>query len=255
MRPSLVRFLRPVGSGLLLLILWLGAAVAEEPSFPALTGRVVDQADILSPDTEARLTALLQDYEAQTSHQVVVVTLESLQGLTIEDFGVRLGRHWAIGQAGEDNGVLLIVAPLEREVRIEVGYGLEATLTDALSRSIIEQNIVPYFKDGDWDGGVSAGTLAILTVLSPKTLGEAGDKAPSPAPEEDNLLAWLLGSGAFLLLNVFLQRRLGWAGLFSLYGHLMVSLLLSGRGGGRGGSGGFSGGGGSFGGGGASGRW
>ena len=104
-------------------------------TFPTLTGRVVDEANILDPATQrAALTQKLADLEAKSTDQVVVVTLKSLQGTSIEDYGYQLGRHWQIGQKDKNNGVLLIVAPNERKVRIEVGYGLEGTLTDLVSQ-------------------------------------------------------------------------------------------------------------------------
>jgi len=118
---------------------------------------VVDEANILDPATRAALTQKLADFEAKTSDQLVVVTLKSLQGTSIEDFGVELGRRWRIGQKDTNNGVLLIVVPSERKVRIEVGYGLEGTLTDAVSKLIIENAIIPRFRANDIPGGVSRG--------------------------------------------------------------------------------------------------
>jgi uncharacterized protein len=135
------------------------------PSFPALTGRVVDGANLLPSVVERQLTQQLKAYEDKTTNQVVVVTLKTLQGYEIADYSYQLGRHWGIGQAGQDNGVLLVVAPKERKVRIEVGYGLEATLTDALSKQIIDYEIIPRFKQKDYAGGIEAGTKAILGVL------------------------------------------------------------------------------------------
>src|SRR5690606_32575561 len=122
---------------LALLALAMPAALAA-PTFPELTGRVVDQADVIPADVEASLEAKLAALEASTTDQFVVVTLASLQGYEIADFGYQLGRHWAIGQKESNNGVLLIIAPAERAVRFEVGYGLEGALTDALTRVIIE---------------------------------------------------------------------------------------------------------------------
>src|SRR5256885_10057988 len=136
-----------------------------EPSFPALTGRVVDQAQILDAAARTRIDGKLEQLESKTSTQLVVATLRSLQGYDIADYGYRLGRSWGIGQKGKNNGAILLVAPNERKVRIEVGYGLEGTLTDALSRTIIERDILPAFKRGDLNGGVLAGTSALLRVL------------------------------------------------------------------------------------------
>lgn len=135
------------------------------PEFPALSGRVVDQANLLSPQAERQLTVMLSQHEEATSNQVVVVTLSSLGGYEIADYGYQLGREWGIGQKGRDNGVLLIVAPNERKVRIEVGYGLEGSLTDARSKQIIETEITPRFKKKDMEGGIIAGIRAILGTI------------------------------------------------------------------------------------------
>src|SRR5918995_1370970 len=142
------------------------AAFAQSLTFPELTGRVVDGAGILDAATRDQLKKLSADLEAKTTDQLVVVTLKSLQGTSIEDYGYQLGRHWQIGQKGKDNGVLLIVAPNERKVRIEVGYGLEGTLTDAVSRLIIENAIVPRFRANDIPGGITRGVDDIVSVLT-----------------------------------------------------------------------------------------
>src|SRR6202158_3534798 len=142
---------------LLCVCLRMGAASAAEPIFPALTGRVVDEAHILDAAARAGIERKLADFETKTGRQVVVVTLPSLQGYEIEDYGYRLGRQWGIGQKGSNNGALLIVAPNERRVRIEVGYGLEGTLTEAVSRLIIENGILPRFRAGDFSGGIQRG--------------------------------------------------------------------------------------------------
>lgn len=157
---------RHIGITILLWAAFLFMSPAQAaPEFPALSSRVVDQAGLLSRDAESRLSAMLAQHEQATSNQVVVVTLSSLQGYPIETYGYQLGRHWGIGQKGKNNGVLLIVAPTERKVRIEVGYGLEGTLTDALSKNIIETVITPRFKKGDMEGGIVAGTRAILGTI------------------------------------------------------------------------------------------
>src|SRR5579872_3802909 len=136
------------------------------PQFPALTGRVVDGANILSGATKADLDGKLAALEAKTSRQLVVVTLASLNGYDISDYGYQLGRAWGIGQAKLNNGVLLIVAPNEHKVRIEVGYGLEPILTDALSEIIIQNAILPSFRKGDFNGGVEQGADALIEQLS-----------------------------------------------------------------------------------------
>src|SRR5262249_17734495 len=151
--------------------------------FPQLTGRVVDQAGILTRSTRDGLTEMLAQFEQATRQQVVVVTLSSLQGYPIEDLGYQLGRKWGIGQKGKNTGALLIVAPNERKVRTEGGYGLEGTLTDAASRAIIEREILPNFRNGDLDGGVVAGTAAIVTLLGGNP--SVGGASPSAQPAND----------------------------------------------------------------------
>src|SRR5262249_45343900 len=154
-----------LGSSALLLVAWIAAAAAAL-TFPQLTGRVVDDAGILDTATKADLDRKLADFESKTTGQLVVVTLKSLQGTSIEDYGYQLGRHWGIGQKEKNSGALLIVAPNQRQVRIEVGYGLEGTLTDAISKLIIENSILPRFKAGDFAGGISRGVDDIIQVLS-----------------------------------------------------------------------------------------
>ncbi|HEY9234529.1 MAG TPA: TPM domain-containing protein, partial [Phenylobacterium sp.] len=149
------------------LILAFSFAVAfAAPTFPPLTGRVVDNANILSPQAEQELTTELANLEAQTGRQLVVATLPDLQGYEIEDYGYQLLRTWGIGDKDRDDGVVLIVAPGERKVRIEVGYGLEPVLTDALSSLIINQKILPAFKEGRMEEGVVEGTRAIAQQLA-----------------------------------------------------------------------------------------
>ncbi|HEY5346889.1 MAG TPA: TPM domain-containing protein, partial [Rhizomicrobium sp.] len=192
---------------------WLAAAfaafcliapAAAAPTFPALTGRVVDDANILSPETKAELNDKLAALEAKTSRQLVVVTLPSLQGYDIADYGYQLGRAWGIGQKKLDNGALLIVAPNEHRVRIEVGYGLEPILTDALS-SVIEQSaILPKFRSGDYNGGVMAGVDALVAQLSLNT-SEAEAKAAQAAAQaqSDNTSRGQRGiSSIFVLLLI-----------------------------------------------------
>ncbi|MDF2117870.1 TPM domain-containing protein [Roseiarcaceae bacterium H3SJ34-1] len=139
---------------------------AQTLTFPALTGRVVDEASILNETARAALTEELAALEQKTTDQLVVVTLKSLQGTSIDDYGYQLGRRWQIGEKDKNNGALLIVAPNERKVRIEIGYGLEGTLTDAISRFIIENSILPRFRADDVPGGIKRGTEDIIQVLS-----------------------------------------------------------------------------------------
>lgn len=225
---------------------------AEAPQFPDLTGRVVDAADVLDRDTETTLTRHLQAFERQSGGiQIVVATVPTLGGFAIEEYGYRLGRHWGIGQAEEDTGALLLVAPEERRVRIEVGYGLEGRLTDAISWDIIQGRILPRFRQGDLPGGGVAGVQGMMAALG----GDYQPAAPQRSGDEERrktpaLAFWIFV--AFILLSSFGSRRRG-RGLGAAI--LAGAMLGGGRGGGGFGGGGFSGGGGSFGGGGASGGW
>jgi uncharacterized protein len=236
---------------------------AGMPPFPALTGPVVDDAHLLPEDVFTQLSQKLAAYSDANGTQLVVVTLPTLKGYPIEYYGYQLGRHWGIGQKGRNNGVLLIVDAGEKQVRIEVGYGLEGTLTDAQSVLIIHDVILPRFRSGDFAGGITAGTDAILSVLGGHQL--AVEHRQVRERSGTGFLMFLILVFVFLpLLRAMLGRgayggRMGGGWL----GWLLLG-MLSGGGGGRGGGfggggfgggGGFSGGGGSFGGGGASGGW
>ena len=238
--------------GALLCLLWMAGGAWADLTFPALTGRVVDQAGILSPATQRKIMEMSAEAEQRTGNQIVVVTVKSLQGTSIEDYGYQLGRHWGIGQKGQNNGAILLVAPLEHHVRIEVGYGLEDRLTDAQSKLIIENLILPRFRGGDFDAGVLVGTAALLQVITgqPVAVPEAGPQNAGQQQQSDNPLSAIF---VIIFLLFFFGRGLFWPLLFMGSG-----LGRGGWGGGSGGGfsgGGFSGGGGSFGGGGASGSW
>lgn len=247
--------------------------LARAQTFPELTGRVVDNADILPPEVEARLTTKLAGLEQQSQRQLVVVTLRDLQGYEISDYGYQLGRHWQLGDKQRNDGALLIVAPNQRKVRIEVGYGLEPILTDGLSSLIIRRTIVPSFKAGDMPGGIEAGTDALIQHLSlpPEEAQKIAAQAQAAASRDQGgvpfgTVIWL---GIFVLFFVLpLLRRMGGGRRYrgSGLGPVIVWEVLNAaahanRGsGGWGGGGGFGGGswgggGGSFGGGGASGSW
>ncbi|EON94115.1 hypothetical protein MARLIPOL_00130 [Marinobacter lipolyticus SM19] len=236
----------------LAVLLPLHALAQSGPDFPELTGRVVDNADMLPDPVELRLGRMLEAHEQATSEQVVVVTLPNLQGYPIEDYGYQLGRHWGIGQEGEDNGALLIVAEDERRIRIEVGYGLEGRLTDATSATIINQIITPAFRAGDFPTGIANGAEAMIQVLGgeplavPQSRPVSKNDRPHPA----------LGILFFIIVALsFFGGMGGRRGRGALLGGLIAGSMMGGRGGGGFGGGGFSGGGGGFGGGGASGGW
>jgi len=249
----------------LLLCFVLAAPSRAALTFPALTGRVVDDAHILSPQIQADLTQRLSALEAKTSRQLIVVTLPTLQGDDIADYGYQLGRAWGIGQKGINNGTLFIVAPNDRKVRIEVGYGLEGILTDGLTNVILQRSVLPRFRAGDMPGGVVDGTQALIDQLSldPSVAEQKAAEAAQQqyAPRGRN------GGGPLGLLVVIFVVVLVLRGVLSggrggglgwlLSGLLMGGMMRGGRdddfGGGGGGFGG--GGGGSFGGGGSSGSW
>lgn len=237
---------------LLILVSWTTVGWAQtssdELALPKLSGRVVDQAQLLSPAAETRLTQMLNAHEQATSEQVVVVTVPSLQGRSIEEFGVALGRAWGIGQKAEDNGALLIVARDDRRMRIEVGYGLEGRLTDAQSSIIINSILTPAFRQGQFEQGIIAGAAAIIQVLGGDPLQTPENAEPPPAST--------LGGLVFFFIIIVLLLGGGRGGRGGSGRALLAGALLGGMGGGsRGGGGGFGGGGGGFGGGGASGGW
>jgi len=227
------------------------AWAAVEPSFPTLTGPVVDAAGILGTDARAQIEQRLLDYQSQSGHQVVVATVPTLEGYDIRDFGNRLFRRWALGDKQRDDGVLLLIAPNERKVSIEVGYGMEPDLTDALSKIIIENAIAPRFKAGDYAGGVSAAIDDIV-----KALGGGGNEIVArarnqTAPALADILPLLL---LFFIVFIIIANT-------SRGGRVIILPGPSGGGYGGGWSGGgwsgggYGGGGGSSGGGGASGSW
>jgi uncharacterized protein len=258
-----------------LVLLFTTPALAAGPTFPALTGRVVDNANILSPQVEAELTTKLENLEKTTGRQLVVATVPDLQGYEIEDYGYQLGRTWGIGQKGTNTGALLIVAPTERKVRLEVGYGLEPILTDALSSVIIQTAVLPRFKAGDLEGGVTAGTDAVIQQLAlPDEEAKAKAAQAFKVSEEAErgsgaspILALIILFVVIVVLSqIFGRRGRGGrgGGLGSALPWIILNGMLSGGrsggggwggGGSGGGGGGFSGGGGSFGGGGSSGSW
>ncbi|MBX7146718.1 MAG: TPM domain-containing protein [Alphaproteobacteria bacterium] len=216
--------------------------------FPALTGRVVDDAHILSSSAQQNLTQMLENYEQASSNQIAVVTVPTLQGVSIEEYGYQLGRTWQIGEQGKNNGALLIIAPNEKKVRIEVGYGLEPILTDALSSKIINAIIIPAFQTGNMEQGIIDGTQAILAVLGGK------DIITPPTPKTNELSGFDIALFFLFLLGFILfARRNPFLALALLSGGIS---RFGGRGRNFGSSGGiFRGRGGSFGGGGASGSW
>lgn len=259
--------LRPVRAVLVAFAIALSAIAAQALTFPQLTGRVVDEAGIIDATTRQSISDKLAAVEAKSGDQIVVVTLKSLQNTSIEDYGYQLGRQWGIGQKGKNNGALLIVAPNERKVRIEVGYGLEGALTDAVTRLIIQNAIFPRFRTGDFQGGITRGVDDIIQVVSGDAEEFKRRAAQRPDAVPQGIDAATVIMVIFILVVFFLMMRnsMGPAGRRTARGRGYAGPVFipsggswsSGSSGGFGGgdSGGFSGGGGSFGGGGSSGSW
>ncbi|ANY20265.1 hypothetical protein A6F68_01754 [Tsuneonella dongtanensis] len=251
------------------------ASPALAQAFPELTGRVTDAANVIPADVEAQLDAKLTEFEARTQRQFVVATIPSLEGYDIADYGYRLGRAWGIGDKERNDGVMLLVAPNDRKVRIEVGYGLEPYLTDGYSTLIVQNTILPAFKAGDMPGGIVAGADAIIKQLElPAEEAARVAQEAEMAPEGDGefpigFFIWLAFIFFFFILPLMRRRKRGGRHNGTLTGSSVGDIILwevgrsvlsgGSRGGGGGwsggGGGGFSGGGGSFGGGGASGGW
>lgn len=270
-------------SGLLLL-----AVPAAAQNFPKLTGRVVDQADIIPPAEEANLNTQLEQLERTTGHQLVVATVTDLEGNDVGDYGYKLGRAWGIGGKANNDGVIFLIAPNERRMNISVGYGLEPVLTDALSGRIIRDDVTPLFKQGDMPGGIQAGVNAIAQQIQLPPEEAAARVAAADKAERDRANDGDIGGLIFVGFMVFFFFILPMLGAFGRRGRRHrkarpwgAPIIIWGDhdwGGGSGGSswgggswggggggwggwggwgggGGFSGGGGSFGGGGASGGW
>ncbi len=260
----------------------LSALAHAQPSFPERgTAPVVDQANIIDDATEAQLTARLDAFEQANQRQFVVATVDSLQGYDIADYGYQLGRYWGLGDAENNDGIILLVAPNEKKMRIEVGYGLEAIIPDGLAFEYIE-GMKPYFRNGDFSGGIAWGADQIIRQLElpPEEAQAIAQQVSENRGREGGFPIGAIFWIGFILIFFILpaigggRRRRYRSGLGSAVGNIMlweagkaIARGASGGhhgggwgggggfGGGFGGGGGFSGGGGSFGGGGASGGW
>jgi uncharacterized protein len=272
-----------------LVVLWLALVALATPAgadnFPKLTGRVVDEAQLLRPEQLQDITRKSEELERQSGAQLVVVTVNSLGGQPIQDYSYQLGRHWGIGEEQRDNGVLLVVAPKERKVWIATGYGARVRLTDAVSSIIYRNSIVPHFKNGDYAGGITEGVDQIVKVM--RLRPEEAQREASHADRQEGarrvaspgvlpVIFWMI---VILFVIGSLGRRArgrryrspgsGISPWIVVWGLNELSRGSRGGGlggggfggggwggeGGFGGGGGFSGGGGSFGGGGAGGSW
>jgi uncharacterized protein len=231
----------------ILLLGWLLPATAGAFDVPRPQGYVTDTAGMLSHATVLRLDQALQAFEQSDSTQIAVLTVSSLQGEPLEEYSLKVAENWGIGQKGKDNGALLLIARDDHKLRIEVGYGLEGRLTDLLTGRIVDNEIAPRFKQGDFDGGVTAGVAAMMEAVRGEYQG-TGRSTQKHRRNPFGLLATLLFFGPFLL-GIFRPRSSRYRrGGFWIGGGGF-------GGGGFGGGGGFSGGGGGFGGGGSSGGW
>jgi uncharacterized protein len=275
-----ILLLPAIFAALLLTLFALAPQADAAPVYPELTGRIVDNANLLKPEDKAQIEAELKALEATSTDQVAVVTVKSLEGYPIEDYGIGLARKWAIGQKDKDNGVVLIVAPNERKVRIEVGRRLEPMLTDTMSKLIIENAILSQFRRGDFSGGIRDGVRDIKAVL----LGDAEEVKQRAkvgrTPDDPSALIHLLIFAAIVALVIWRMRKAAleqqaWEQSLTpdqrrqlarqrerdrRRGGVVIipggsSDWGGGWSGGGGGGGGWSGGGGGFGGGGASGDW
>ena len=261
-----------IAGGLLMLAALLVPGWAAAQTFPQLTGPVVDAANVIPDDVEARLTQKLVAFNQQSGRQLQVATVPDLQGYEISDYGYQLGRAWGLGDKEKNDGAILLIAPAERKVRIEVGYGLEGTLTDALSSQIIRREIVPKFKAGDMPGGIEAGTDALITQLQlppdqAQQVAAQAAKAPKSSGIDPGFIIWLAIFGLFFVIPMIRRLTGGRRYQSSGLGPIILWNVLDGMsrggggggsdwgGGGGGGGGGWGGGGGSFGGGGSSGSW
>lgn len=236
----------------------LTAFAAFALTFPALTGRIVDQANIIPAATRSAIETKLADLEAKSGIQLVVATVNSLEGQEIEPYANQLFRTWGLGEKTKNNGVLMLVAPNERRVRIEVGYGLEGTLTDALTKVIITNAIAPRFKEKDYGGGIARGVDDVITVLT--TDSSEWEKRPSlrlDRQQTNDPANWLIVAIVIVVIILLIVSP----GFRWFFFNVAINILASSgstrssSSSGDFSSGGFSGGGGSSGGGGASGSW
>jgi uncharacterized protein len=276
--------LRVLSVPAVLFVLFSFAATAKD--IPPLTGRIVDQANLLTADQKQRIETKLAAFEKETGDQVAVLTVDSLDGEAIEDYANKVGRAWALGQKGKDNGVILLVAKQDRKMRVEAGYGLEPVLTDLQTNVIQNEVIIPYFKKGDFGGGIEAGVDAILSTIQGKPFQPAPEPAGQPlkgkggpdfgflffalfilvpfslsAARSRSWFLYLLLMPIYFFLGTLVSVTVGLAalGVWAVLFPILRTVLPQSMGSGRGGPGGwfmgpgFGGGGGGFGGGGFSG--
>jgi uncharacterized protein len=256
---------RPILAGIV--CVFLAATLAAALDVPALRGRVNDYAGVMTQEQRRSLETQLAQFEQETGHQVAVLTIPTLEGEDIEGFSIRVAESWKIGKKGFDNGVILVVAVKDRRLRLEVGYGLEGVLPDAIAKTITSNYIVPRFRAQDYAGGIIAGIDAVLKVIKKEPLPEsARQKKENRQPEINSIAMFVITLAVFGLMAFAStgrrRRNSMWEPRHRGHGPIIFGPGgfgggYSGGGGFGGGSdgGGFSGGGGGFGGGGASDSW
>src|SRR5439155_6047617 len=196
-----------VFSGIVMLL--FTSSIVYALDIPPLRGRINDYAGMIQPDKARELESRLSDFERDTGHQIAVLTIPSLEADALEDFSIRVAENWKIGQKGFDNGAILLVAQKEHKLRIEVGYGLEGVLPDAIANRIINEIIVPRFRENDYSGGIEAGVNAILQVTKGEPLPErARTRTRSNASRASSLLTALTITAILALFIGMMQRRL-----------------------------------------------
>ncbi len=194
---------------LLALVLALPATALE---VPFLSGRVNDHAGLLSEESRAATEAKLKDFESRTGHQVVLLTIDSLEGAPLEDFTLKVARTWQLGRKGQNDGILFLVSKSDRKLRIEVGHGLEGNLPDALAGRIIQNEVVPRFRAGDFEGGVTAGVDAIVASVDGTYSPPSGEDADGDMPILEKLMmsVFVFGIlGLFEFVGIF-TPGVGW---------------------------------------------
>lgn len=203
----------------LLIGMLASVGVAGSIDVPYLTGRVNDNAGILSNDAINLLSEKLKEHEERTSNQIVVLTIPSLQGESIEDYSNRVFNEWKLGQSDQDNGILIVVVPDEKRMRIEVGYGLEPVMTDLKASRIIREIMTPRFREGDFDGGITEGAQAVINVLEGQELPEGEEVDEAYDSSFSSGLSELgdndMPIGARILIGAFI---FGIIGLFTIIG-------------------------------------
>ncbi|HSE89959.1 MAG TPA: TPM domain-containing protein [Candidatus Binatia bacterium] len=194
-------------AGLALLLAPTILSLAMALDVPPLRGRINDYAGLIPTDRARALEERLARFEAETGHQIAVFTIPSLKGDSLEDFSIRVAETWKIGKKGFDNGAILLVARDDRRLRIEVGYGLEGVMPDAIASRIIREVITPRFRSGDYAGGIEAGVDAILKITKGETLPERTRPAPGPTASQGASLITILMITAMLALFIGMTRR------------------------------------------------